>query len=126
MSLYMALLVQRAEGCDYAIDCGKKLIQLQAKSRENALTELKTLIVGRPELYDPEYSDFYSDELEGEYWHSEYRLKQCVLFEVKNAEDISINTWYEEAERIIQNKLDEDKEQRDREEYERLRQKYEN
>jgi hypothetical protein len=44
--MFIAYIKQESEGCDYTIGCGRALWWLEAKTKEEALMELRQKIIG--------------------------------------------------------------------------------
>lgn len=102
MSNFYAFLHQ-PNGCDYTIGCGISFQRLNATTREAALTELREMVL----------------QCSGE-----YALDDAKLFEVASAETMPIEQWYREHDEAERQVRDADRDRREREDYERLRQKY--
>jgi hypothetical protein len=87
MAKFVAYIDQTSFGCDYTIACGKTLWELEAKTYNGAVAELKKRILG---IYDKS-QDIYDDD-DGSYPD----LDEVILFEVSNQEQIPLLNWYEE------------------------------
>jgi len=117
-SMFIAYLTQAGEGCDYTIDCGKKMIRLNADNRKDAIEELRLRIVGG---VDAEGNDFDDD---GYGYNDERMLEEAEIFEVKEEIKVPLEKWYADAEKVeIAEKLDEE-EKKERAEFERLKKKF--
>jgi hypothetical protein len=113
--MFIAYVIQEAEGCDYSITCGKILWNLEATTKEDALKELKERIIGK------------FDESEGYfdlgYWE-EHEIKRITLFEVKESTEIKTRQWYDEANEISKDWHSKIKENKELAEYKRLKDKF--
>jgi len=107
MKTYKAHLCQAGEGCDYTIGCGHALIWLKASNLGEAIIEL-------------------SKEIKERYSSLESKIETAVIFEVTNEVEINVKDYYDQ----LQKERDEDdrlyREKREREEFERLKQKFGN
>ena len=106
--MFMAYLTQRGEGCDYTIGCGRKMVNLKAKTREDAIKEVEALINGTND------EGGYSDDSE---------LSKCVLIE-GTQEDMPLKKWYKEIEDEEKQAQTKEKEDKERAEFERLQKKF--
>lgn len=90
--MYAVILKQKADGCDYSIDCGTKIIPLQALTLEQALKEAKVVVQGTPD--DEEKYGFVDDFLvDKEQGNPKLSFAKLVKIE----SDLPINDWYHEA-----------------------------
>ncbi len=104
MKNYKAYLIQGSEGCDYTIGCARTVVSFEANGMEDAQYKLKEIIM---------------DEYTGE-----RGLESANLYEV--TEDVSVNleaiyAEYNERKRAAAQGYELQKE---REEYERLKNKF--
>lgn len=101
---FKAFLTQSSEGCDYTIGCGICLIDLKATTLDAAMTELRAIVA--------------------EHFVDEAHLARATILNISQETPIPIETWY--GEFAAQQAQDEQiaQEQRERAEYERLRQKF--
>lgn len=113
--MFIAYVEQVGEGCDYSIGCGKSLWRLEAKTRDEAIKELKASVLGE---FDPEYGGHQ----EG-YW-DERELDLVTLFEVVNEEVISVEQWYSEVKKLRGEAQRKAIEEAEKNEYERLKKIY--
>lgn len=113
--MFIAYVKQKGEGCDYTIACGETLWYLRAKTREEAIEELKNRAIGKMGLPECEYCDGY--------W-SDNTLASIMLFEVSSEMLIPIDTWYANALEHAEAAKAEIKEEAERNELERLKEKY--
>jgi len=102
--MFIAYLDQ-GSGCDYTIGCGKVLIELQSKTREDAIEEIRA-------NHLPHYG-------------SEYRLENIALYEVVSKEVLPIQRWYLEVEENERRHGKVEKERLERQTYLDLKKKYE-
>ena len=86
--MFIAYVKQTGEGCDYTIDCGKTLWKLEARTRSEALEELKRKVIGK---WLPEYKEY-----EGGCW-GDSELACLTLFEIVDEEEIPLKQWYSDA-----------------------------
>lgn len=105
MTQFKAHLYQTG-GCDHTIGCGHIIVDLEATTFEEAEKELTELIL--------------------ENHQDEFALEAATLFEVKETYEVPVRQIYEEEQqrRTHQEKLF--NELQEREEYERLKKKFEN
>lgn len=115
--MFIALITQAADGCDYTIACGKKWIELESKTKDEAIQELGEFIIGKPD-------DDYKSGFDGSFWGDE-RLSEVILLEVSDRIDISVEKWYSNAESILQERKLKVAQEKERAEYERLKEKFE-
>ena len=98
---FRAYLKQKGSGCDYTIDCGKTMILLKASNMQEAKEQLKYIIE--------------------ESYVGEFELEYCTILEIANIESLDLKSIYDE----LKNKKLKDKEDLERQEYERLKNKFE-
>lgn len=110
--MFIAHAVQEDEGCGYTISCGEALWILDATIKEEAIKELKRIVLGK---WDNDEQDF-DDQCE--------TLEKLTLFEVSEKESMPIDTWYQEAEDFKQLQKCLDNAEKDKAEYERLKAKF--
>lgn len=115
--MFIALLTQTHEGCDYSIACGKTWIQLKATNLADAILELKFEIIGNP---DSDYVNGYSGN-----FFDENELKEVILLDVKESKKVPIGDWYKEVKDAAKEIERKKQESAERAEYKRLREKFE-
>ena len=105
MATYKAHLNQGAQGCDYSIGCGEKVIELSATTFEVAVQEL-------------------IEKIKEEYSHEERQIESAKLFEVETIGILDIKSIYAkiESDRVIESQIL--KEAKERGEFERLKAKF--
>ena len=113
---FIAHIIQSGEGCDYMISCGETLLPLIAKTKEEAIKELKEKVIGK---YDPKYN-CYEEGYQGE-----QELSRVTLYEISNMTPIPVDEWYKEAEKYIKKEEKKLTEEKEKIEYEKLKSKYE-
>lgn len=106
--LYFAYLIQKGEGCDYTIGCGRQLLRLRAANHPDAVKELKTRILDKEEGYQ-----------------DERKLAGVDLLEVITETNIPIEEWYQEIERAKINRERQQQEETERATLAKLKAKYE-
>lgn len=115
--MFIALIVQKTEGCDYSIACGKNWIELQSDNEEAAINELYQIIIGRPNIN-------YVSGFDGNFW-GESKLAKAIILRVSKKMEIQVSNWYSNA-LAMKNQMDEEEATRvERVEYERLKAKFE-
>jgi hypothetical protein len=87
--MYIALLKQKAPGCDYSIACGMKWVFLRADNEQDALAELHRIVIG---FWDEE-DGWYDDGL---CW-DDHKLGKVILLDVARRIDIPVAEWYDAA-----------------------------
>jgi len=107
--------VKQPGGCDYTIACGETIWRLKARNKEDAIEELRHLILGEFDEEDGQYCEGYWNEQE---------LGSVVLFEVANETDIPITSWYKEAEGLVASRRVAKEESKTRAMFELLKAKY--
>jgi len=115
--MFIAHVVQKNEGCDYTIACGEAVWRLKASTKTEAIEELRQKVLGE---YLPEYNEW-----EEGYWNED-GLAEVTLFEVGNEYKVDISQWYKDAEAYVEKMKCEKAKVVEREEYERLKKKFEN
>lgn len=103
--IYKAYIVQKGEGCDYTIACGKRMLNLQATTWDSALIELKNII-------KEEYT-------------ADWELQSAELFEISKSVSLDTERIYDDLAWAKQQDEDVTREAIEREEYNRLKAKYE-
>jgi hypothetical protein len=88
--MFIALITQDREGCDYTIACGKNWIELEANNKDDAIEELKKCVIG---ILDDNL--YYG--CDGGFW-GEKKLSEVILLEVSNKTSIPIANWYAQAQ----------------------------
>lgn len=106
MSTYKAYLKQAGEGCDHTIACAQLLIDVPGENSDEAIKNLKELIL-------EQYTDYQ-------------KLESAMLLIVENAVTIDIDKLYTDAAEINAKDKAAISEQKELEEYERLQTKYGN
>ena len=86
--MFIAYVNQGDEGCDYTIGCAQTLWRLEANTRDEAIEELKSEVIGK---YEPGFG--WSEG----YW-KDAELSKVVLFEVSSEESMPLVKWYTDAE----------------------------
>ena len=125
--MFIAYVVQKDKGCGYTIACGEALWRLDASTKTEAIEELKRKVLGeylKVRRDYEEYPDEYDDWDPG-YW-DETSLGKLILFEVSDEDKIDISQWYRDAAAEVEKIKHEEAKVAEREEYERLRKKFEN
>lgn len=96
-------------GCDYTIGCGVSVVSLGTKTKEEAIKEARSIIVGTPGGYEDGY-------------HGESVLSDAVLITLEG--DLPLSDWYDEYDEAKES-LEEAKENdAERAEFERLKAKF--
>jgi hypothetical protein len=103
--IYKAYLIQKGEGCDYTIGCAQTIIDIDADSMEEARQTLIQIIL---------------DEYSGE-----DALESAELYEISQVINMDVEHIYERADKIATEIEKQEQEQAERDEYERLKQKFE-
>lgn len=106
---YIAILHQAGEGCDYTIGCGLNVIELQSSNQMDAINELTRMIEG--------------DEDNGSYT-GERQLENVDLYEISREIEFNVEDVYNELNQHVEEERISDEETREKEEYQRLHQKY--
>ena len=102
--MYLAVLYQAGEGCDYTIACGTKVIQLDAQTWDDAVAEAQQTIIG-------EYRD-------------DRTLSRMRIVEVTRHFEAPVRAWYADLDRAeLEEQNAQQKEQR-RKAYERLKHEF--
>lgn len=115
ITMFIAYVKQKGEGCDYTVACGETVWRLKAETYEDAMEELKDKVIGKMETSDCEYHEGY--------W-SDSTLDCITLFEVSSEIQIPVDTWYVDALERAEAAKAEIKEKAERNEFERLKEKY--
>ena len=116
MSKFIAYVTQEGEGCDYTIDCAKTLWYLKSNSKQNAIIELKKIIIGQWDSDEEGYDEGYWDE---------FQLEKVILFEISSEEKVPIEEWYSDAIEFAHQERGKSKERAEKRELQRLKEKYE-
>lgn len=103
MGKYIAYVKQYGGGCDYTIGCGQTLWELEASSLEDARIEVKNEVLVYTGLD---------------------RIDSATIYEVTHCEIMSVHEWYADEERRKKDEELQAKEVAEREEFERLQQKF--
>lgn len=106
---YILVLKQEAEGCDYSIECGTKVVELKATTFDGVHQEAKNCILSDDEGYLAE----------------DFRLKSAMLCEVVAEEALPVKEWYAEYEAAQHKQERQAQLEKERREYERLKAKFE-
>ena len=110
--------VEQHEGCDYTIACGKVIIGLKSTNKEDALKELKEMIIGK---YDKKENNFENGMI-----CCEGGLDRVTLYEVSSSEKIPLKDWIKESKKIISDADEKEQLSNEKAEYERLKKKFGN
>lgn len=110
--------VHQPNGCDYTIECGTQTFWLKADSMEAAIDELRGMVVGVDED-DPRYDTV------GSGYQGEYRLNQVEIFEVGEHHVCPVEDWYAARQYELQMKQIREHVDEERQQYLRLKAKYE-
>lgn len=105
MKTYIAYLKQAGEGCDYTIGCGRTVIDISANSMDEAQQKLVEII-----------ADNYS--------HDETMLKTAVIYEVLQLNMVDIKVLYQKIINDRNSEIKRIEEEKERQEFERLKSKY--
>jgi hypothetical protein len=105
MKKYKAYLKQSGEGCDYTIGCAQTVVGFLAENMESAHLRLKEIIM---------------DEYTGE-----RQLDSANIYEVTEEVSVNLETLYAEYNEMQRAAAQGYKLQKEREEYERLKNKFE-
>lgn len=108
--MFMAVMKQHGEGCDYTIGCGMKYVELKAWNEGEALQELKHLVIGDDKDYEGGYT-------------GDSKLEEAFI--VKVAAQVNLEAWYHEYAAHWSGEADREKEKQEKEELARLKEKYE-
>lgn len=103
---YKAYLTQEGEGCDYTIGCARTVIDIDAPNMEDAKIKLMDII----------QEDYRGDS----------KLKSCDLFEINHIYSFNTKELYASFDAMDNFKKEKSQEDKDREEYERLKIRFEN
>ena len=114
--MFIALLKQSGEGCDYSIACGRKWVELEATTLPQALDEVHALIFGTAE---EDYED-------GSYNSYEFSLSEATILEVSNLHVVPVKVWYDEQADYKEQMKAFAKLEDERQEYMRLSKKFGN
>lgn len=120
--MFMALIIQEIDGCDYSIRCGGDWFPLDSATKDAAIKELHKLVIGD---FDPvNYKvdgDIYGHD--GNYW-SEQILEKAVLIEVNEKINIPLKQWYSDAKQKASDYIIQIENDKEKAEYERLKAKF--
>ena len=116
--MFIALIIQEANGCGYSIACGGDVIFLDSTTKNDALKELHKIVIGK---FNPEY---YTNGYEEGYWHDQ-KLESAQLFDVSEQIAVPIMGWYRDAEKKVVEYKEQKDADKERAEYERLKAKFE-
>lgn len=116
---YRAILWQDGEGCGYTIGCGIEVVDLSAKTKDEALAEAKALWFGEDFIGDHSYHPDYYD---GDHYGERVVLSVAI---VKDVCDAPVEDWVNEYETIRDERKHSEEADAERKEYERLRAKFE-
>ncbi|HMT02306.1 MAG TPA: hypothetical protein PKD00_03200 [Burkholderiales bacterium] len=105
MKTYKAYLQQDGIGCDYTIGCSQTVIDIKANSMEEARLKLEL-------------------EIQENYSHYDMRLKNAELYDVVQVISLNMNHIYTQYDKAKNKEIQLLKEEKEREEYERLKAKY--
>jgi hypothetical protein len=104
--MFIAVLKQCGEGCDYTIGCGVKVVELQACTWDEAKVEARHALA-------EDYSQAYDHCLEG-----------FTIFEVSSRFDVPVNAWYADISREEADRNAGREKEKRRLEYERLKREF--
>jgi len=118
MRKYIIEIKQSGEGCGYMIDCGVKLIMIEADNMDIATERFLTMLDPHFDCDDVDWTHDY-----GGYFDSQ-SLESAVIYEWKQLRVVNLEKVYYnlvvQKERAKQLKV----EAKEKEEYERLKKKY--
>ena len=103
--IYKAYLSQEG-GCDYTIGCGKEVIEIEADNMDDAKKELERRIK--------------------ENYYDEFEINEAILFEINEEFNMDIKEIYKNRENEIKEENRKKEQIKEKEEYERLKNKYNN
>lgn len=101
--MFIALLKQAGEGCDYTIACGKTYVKLAATDWDSAMEEAKELV--------------------RENYTGDRALSDFALLDVAGAKEVDVDAWYAEFEEDERREREAKDATKDRAELERLAKK---
>ena len=104
---YIAHIMQAAEGCDYTIACGEKVINIEAGSMEETIENAKSII----------RENYSSDE---------HRLGFVQIYEITKSSILDLRTLYTEIDDGEEELKKQDQEAYEREQLRMLKEKYGN
>lgn len=108
--LYIALVEEKGEGCDYTIDCGKTWWMIEADNMTLAALKVSDMLA----------EDYWGDGL------VENRFEYIKLLEISSIEVLPIVKWHDELTRTYRDVERAKQEVEERELYKRLKTKFEN
>lgn len=97
------VVLHQSGGCDYTIECGTKIIDLESTDIDSTHSEISEII------------EDYTGELS---------LESVKLYEIKGEHDIDIDAIYDTIENKVNSRKEADIDRKEREEYGRLSKKY--
>ena len=112
--MFIAYVKQIYEGCDFTIGCAQTLWRLSAKTKDEAIAEVKKKTIGD---YVPGHG------YEEGYW-IERELGEVTLFEVLEDTKLPIKQWYTEARKFLEEQKNKERTDLERAEFERLKAKF--
>ena len=102
--------LQQGGGCDYTIECGTKVISLDATDRAGAIQEIEDLLRGDPD--------------EGRPYSGDRRLDVIVIYAVDDTITIHPNAIYEKIEKEDEAKRETEDKKKRKKEFERLKKEF--
>lgn len=105
MRKFMCFVKQAESGCDYTIGCGINLIQLKSSNIDDVMIEMKDIIKNR-------------------FNFPEVHISSCTIYEVSDSFIFDVNKTYNQIEEEEKERKRILKEEKERVEYDRLKQKY--
>ena len=102
---YKAYLQQTGEGCDYTIGCGKRVINIEADSMEEAKQKL-------------------TSEILENYGHDESMIDNAELYEINKVFQMPIGAIYDKRDDLKAQETQKQINEADRKDFERLKQKF--
>jgi hypothetical protein len=119
--MFIAYVKQSGEGCDYTIDCGKTLWRLKAVTKEDAIKELKGLVIGS---FDEDYGCYEEGYWDETNMYQDPLLGKVTLFEVSDESEMDLDTWYKTAHYKVEAARSKRDEAKEKAEFERLNSKF--
>lgn len=107
MPKYMALLESHQPGCDWSISCGKDFVELKSEKYEGAIDECFQI-----------YEDHGGR-------HGDPKVDEIKLLEVSKAFPIDLSSYNSDREAEEEAEAQKMRDEEDREQYERLKKKFE-
>jgi len=119
MAKYVAILKQRAEGCDYTIGCGISTYVFDANDWNDAFQKVR-------EAYDwTEYeSDDYTVEDVEDRFNGELALESCIIYEIASSMDTLYEIYVDNLIRYKQGIMEDEETRERRKQYEVLKKEF--